>query len=118
MIFKLCKWVVNGSCKTVLSGIPKCDLGSNIREINLSAEPMVDSKTLGLMRDVENNRLRVCFKHQKLGEVTTRREMFGALACQFDPLVLEGKLILQKVAIWGTGIMNFRRIFLKTRANG
>ena len=35
--FKLRKWVANGSSKTVLSGIPKCDLGSNIREIDLSA---------------------------------------------------------------------------------
>ena len=35
--YKLPKWVANGSSKTVLSGIPKCDLGSNIREIDLSA---------------------------------------------------------------------------------
>ena len=84
--FKLRKWVANGGSKTVLSGIPKCDLGSNIWEIDLSAEPMPDSKTLGMVRDVENDRLRVCFKHQKLGEFTTRREMLGALAGQFDPL--------------------------------
>ena len=51
----------------------------------------------------------MCFKHQKLGEVTTRREMLGALACQFDPLgilapcLLEGKIILQKVNILGLG---------------
>ena len=78
--FKLRKWVANGSSKTVLSGIPKCDLGSNILEIDLSAEPMPDSKTLGLVCGVENDRLRVCFKLKKLGEVTTRRKMFGALA--------------------------------------
>ena len=40
--FKLCKWVINGSSKTVLSGIPKCDLGLNIQEIDLSAEPILD----------------------------------------------------------------------------
>ena len=99
------KWVANGSSKTVLSGIPNCDLGSNIREIDLSAEPMPDSKTLGLVWDVENDRLRVCFEHQKLGEVTIRREMLGALASQFDSLgilascLLEEKLMLQKVTV-------------------
>ena len=99
--FKLRKWVANGGSKTVLFGILKCDLGSNIREIDLSAEHVPDSKTLGMVWDVENDRLRVCFKHQKLGEFTTRREMLGALAGQFDPLgilapcLLERKLILQ-----------------------
>ena len=103
-----CK-IANGSCKIVLSGIPKCDLGSNIREIDLSAEHMPDSKTLCLVWDVENDRLRLCFKHQKLDEVTTRREILGALAGQFDPLgilapcLLEGKLILQKVTVLGLG---------------
>ena len=107
--FKLRKWVANGSSKTVLSAIPKCDLGSNIWEIDLSAEPMLDSKTLGLVWDVENDRLRVCFKHQKLGEVTIRPEMLGTLAGQFDPLFIltpclqKGKLILQKVTVLGLG---------------
>ena len=107
--FKLRKWVANGSSKTVLSGISKCDLGSNIREIDLSAEPLSDSKTLGLVWEVENDQLRVCFKHQKLGEVTTRREILGALAGQFNILgilatcLLKGKLILQKVTILGLG---------------
>ena len=96
----MCKWVANGSSKTVLYGIPKCDLGSNIWEIDLSAELMPDSKTLGLVWDIENDRLQVCFKHQKLGKVTIRHEMLGAAAGQFDPLgilapcLLEGKLIL------------------------
>ena len=103
------KWLANGSSKTVLSVIPKYDLGANIREIDLSAEPMPDSKTLGLLWDVENNKLRVCFKHQKLGKVITRREMVDALADQFDflgslaPWLLEEKLILQKVTILGLG---------------
>ena len=78
-------------------------------EIDLSAELMPDSKTLDLVWDVENDRLRVCFKHQKLGKVTTGREMLDALTGQFDPLgilapcLLEGKLILQKVTILGLG---------------
>ena len=107
--FKLRKWVANGSSKTVLSGIPKCDLGSKIREINLSAESVPDSKTLGLVWNVEIDRLRVCFKHQKLGEVTTRREILGALANQFDPsgiltpCLLERKMNYQKVTILGLG---------------
>ena len=96
--FKLRKWVANGSSKTVLSGILKCDLRLNIREADLSAEPMPDSKTLGLVWDVENDRLRVCFKHQKLGEVTTRREMLGPMGI-LAPCLLEGKLILQKVTV-------------------
>ena len=96
--FKLRKWVANGSSKTVLSGILKCDLRLNIRETDLSAEPMPDSKTLGLVWDVENDRLRVCFKHQKLGEVTTRREMLGPLGI-LAPCLLEGKPILQEVTV-------------------
>ena len=82
------------------------------------------SKTLGLVWDVENDILRACFKPRKLGEVKSRREMLAALAGQFDPLgilalcLLERKLILQKVAIWGLGWNNFQRIFSKTGANG
>ena len=70
---------------------------------------MPDSKAFVLVWDVENNKLRVCFQHQKLGEVTTIREMLSALAGQFDPLgilascLLEGKLILQKETILGLG---------------
>ena len=55
--------VANDNSKTGLSEISKCDLGSNIREINLGAESMPDSKTLGLLWDVENIRLRACFKY-------------------------------------------------------
>ena len=55
--FKLRKWVTNGSIKTVFSGIPKCDVGSNIPEKDLSAEPMPNSKTLSLVWDAENDRL-------------------------------------------------------------
>ena len=106
--FKLRKRVANSSSKTVLSEIPKFDLGSNILKINLSAEPMLELKVLVLVWDVENDRLRVCFKYQ-LDEVTTRREMLGALAGQFDPsgilapCLLEGKVILQKVTSLGLG---------------
>ena len=63
--FILCKWAATDNSKTVLSGILKFDLGSNVREIDLSAEPMPDLKTFGLVWDVENNRLPMCFKHQK-----------------------------------------------------
>ena len=73
--FKLRNWVAKGNSKTVLSGILKCDLCSNVRETDLGAESIPDSKTLGLVWDVENDRLRACFKQQKLGEVTTSHEM-------------------------------------------
>ena len=70
---------------------------------------MPNSKTLGLVWDVINDRLRVCFEQPKLGEITTRRKMLGELAGQFDPLgilapcLLEGKLIFQNVTILGLG---------------
>ena len=123
--FKLQKWVANGNYKNVFSGIPKCDPGLDIRKIDLSAERMPNSKTFGLVWDVENDRLQEFSKHQKLIEVTTRCKLLGALAGQFDtlgiptPRLLEGKLILQKVIIWVlTRMMNFRRIFSKIRVNG
>ena len=47
--FKLCEWAATDNSKTVLSGILKFDLGSNIREIDLSAEPMFDLKMFGLV---------------------------------------------------------------------
>ena len=90
------KWVANGSSKTILSGIPKCELSSNIREIDLSAETMPNLKTLGLVWDDENDRLQMFFKHQKLGEVTTRREMLGALVGQFDPFEYPGTLFARR----------------------
>ena len=104
--FRLRKWVASSNAKTVLNDVPKCDLGSNIREIDLGSEPMPDSKALGLVWDVENDRLRVLSK-RKLQNVSTRREMLSAIAGQFDPLgtlsplLLEGKLILQEVATSG-----------------
>ena len=33
--FRLCKWSANHLAKPVLLSIPKCDLGSNIREMTL-----------------------------------------------------------------------------------
>ena len=56
--FKLRKWSANHRAKPVLLSIPKCDLGSNIREIDLGSNPMPDFKALGLIWDVEKN----CFK--------------------------------------------------------
>ena len=45
--FNLRKWVCNSDSKSVLTGIPKSDLRSNIREIDLGSQPMPDSKALG-----------------------------------------------------------------------
>ena len=104
--FQLRKWVANGLSKSVLMSIPQQDLGSNIREIDLSTQIMPDSKALGLIWDVEGDRLRVCSK-LKLDDVSTRREMLSVLASQFDPLgflapcLLGGKLILQRVTTMG-----------------
>ena len=47
--FRLRKWSANQLAKPVLLSIPKCDLGSNIREIDRGSNPMPDSKALGLI---------------------------------------------------------------------
>ena len=57
--FRLCKWLANHLAKPVLLSIPKCDLGSNIREIDLGSNSMPDSKALGLIWDVEKDCLKV-----------------------------------------------------------
>ena len=46
---------------------------------------MPDSKALGLVCDVESDRLRV-FSSRKLIEVSSRRQMLSVLASQFDTL--------------------------------
>ena len=67
---------------------------------------MPDSKALGITRDVENDKLRLCPK-KSLMEVFIRREMLSALAGQFDPVemlapcLLRGKQILQKLTVMG-----------------
>ena len=60
---------------------------------------MPDSKALGLVRDLKNDRLRVPFKHQKLGEVTTRCEILDALAGQFNPLGILAPCLLEEKTI-------------------
>ena len=68
---------------------------------------MPDSKALGLVWDVENDKLRVL--ERNLLDISTRREMLSSLAGQFDllgivaPCLLEGKLILQNVTTLGLG---------------
>ena len=106
--FKLRKWVENGLPKSILSNIPQSDLRSSIREIDPGSHPIPDCKALGIIWDVENDRLRVC-GNSALSEVSTRREMLRMLASHFDhlgilaPLLLKGKLILQKVILLGIG---------------
>ena len=48
--FRVSKWVANSISKSVLTGIPQCDLGSSIREIDLGSQLMPDSTALGLGR--------------------------------------------------------------------
>ena len=96
------KWVANNNLsKSVLSFVPSCDLNTNLKEIDLYSQLLPDSKALGLLWDVESDRLRVC-SCGKLIEVLTRRQVLSVLASQFDPLgilapcLLGGKLILQR----------------------
>ena len=101
--FKLRKWVTNACASSILSEIPKCDLAANISEIAIGSEPMPDAKALGVIWDVENDKLKVSFDKEFV-DVTTRRQMASQLASNFGPLdvvspcLLGGKLILQRVA--------------------
>ena len=95
---RLRKWSANHLAKPVLLSIPKCDFGSNIREIDFSSNPMPDSKALGLIWDVEKDCLKVyCNKNLTMPARLSRREMLHFLAGHFDPLcfiapyLLEGK---------------------------
>ena len=102
--FKLRKWVANSVSKSVLSGIPSCDLGPSIRRIDLDSQLMPDSKALGLGWNVEYDNFRVCSRHI-LCEVSTRCEMLCAIASLCDPLsflalwLSGGKLLLQRVTV-------------------
>ena len=108
--FRLRKWSANHLAKPVLLSIPKCDLGSNIREIDLGSNPMPDSKALGLIWDVEKDCLKVhCNKNLTMPVGLSRREMLRFLAGHFDPLgfiapyLLGGKLILHRSTCAGIG---------------
>ena len=104
--FTLRKWVSNNAAKSILSDVPPSDLTSNLKEIDLASQPMLDSKALGLKWKVEEDTLCIC-PDRKLTEVSTRRQMLSAIAGQFDPLgirgpwLLKGKLILQRVTASG-----------------
>ena len=104
--FKLRKWLANSVSKSILTDIPQCDLGSNIRKVDLGSHPLPDCKALGLVWEAESDVLRLCF-NRKLTEVSSRREMMRILAGQFDslgilaPYLLKGKLILQAVSSSG-----------------
>ena len=106
--FKLCKYVANGVSKSVLLNVSPEDLVANVKEIDLTSHRMPDSKVLGLVWDVEGDRLRVCSKRQ-LVDLSTRREMLSVSASQYDPLgflafcFMGGKLILQKGTSSGLG---------------
>ena len=101
--FKLRKWVTNACASSILAEVPKCDLAANISEIAIGLEPMPDSKALGVIWDVENDKLKVSYDKEFV-DITTRRQMASQLASNFDPLgvvspcLLGGKLILQRVA--------------------
>ena len=102
--FKLRKWISNSCAKAILTEIPQCDLAPSISEVTIGAEPMPDSKALGVIWDVENDKLKVSF-NKNFSPVTTRRQMASQLASNYDPLgvacpcLLGVKLILQRVAM-------------------
>ena len=95
----------NGLAKPVLLQIPQCDHAPSVRRIDIGLQPLPDSSALGLTWDPESDTLRV--SSREFVEATTRREMTSQLASQFDPLgivsplLLSGKLVLQKAAASG-----------------
>ena len=88
-----------------MKNVPHCDLAASLTNVDIGSEPLPNSKTLGLAWDPQNDVLRV--NRKEFSKATTRREMASQLASQFNPLgivspyLLEGKLILQRVAISG-----------------
>ena len=103
--FKLRKWVTNGHAKSVLRQVPQCDHAPSIGKIDIGSQPLPDSTALGLSWDPESDTLKI--SGRTFVEAATRCEMASQLASQFDPLgivaplLLGGKLILQKVAASG-----------------
>ena len=108
--FRLRTWSANLLVKPVLLNIPKCDLCSNITEIDLGSNSMPDSKALGLIWDVEKDCLKVhCNINLNMPSRLSRREMLRFLAGHFDslgfiaPYLLGGKLILHRATCAGFG---------------
>ena len=103
--FKLRKLVTNGHAKSVLRQVPQCGHAPSIGKIDIGSQPLPDSTALGLSWDPESDTLKI--SGRTFVEAATRREMASQLANQFDslgivaPLLLGGKLILQKVAASG-----------------
>ena len=52
--------MANRQSKSILSNVPKEDLGSGLGEVDLGTQPMSDSKTLSITWNVENGKLRLC----------------------------------------------------------
>ena len=72
--FKLRKWVANSHAKEILESVPHCDLASCLEEVDLgTSKPLPNSKTLGLTRDPQNDKL--CVNCKEFSGATTRREM-------------------------------------------
>ena len=98
--------MANRQSKSILSNIPKEDLGCGFGEVDLGTPPTPDSKALGITWDVKNDELRHCPK-KSLMEMCTRHETLSAAAGQFDPqgmlapCLLEGEQIFQKLTVMG-----------------
>ena len=91
--FKVRKWFSNSCAKAILTKIPQCDLAPSISEVTIGAEPMPDSKALGVIWDVENDKLKVSF-NKNFSPVTARRQMASQLASNYDPLGVASPCLL------------------------
>jgi hypothetical protein len=97
--FRLTKWM--SSDKAVLEGFDIDDLAPPVRDLDLAADLLPCSKTLGLIWDAEADTFK--FKIALEPKPLTKRGMLSMISAIFDPLglvsptILEGRYILQTV---------------------
>jgi hypothetical protein len=97
--FHLTKWM--SSHKAVLQGFDADDLAPTVRNLNLAADILPCSKTLGLIwdADIDTFKFKIVLEPKPL----TKRGILSMISTIFDPLglvspaILEGRHILQMV---------------------
>ena len=103
--FRLRKWVANSHAREILWDIPKSDLAQFHGEVDIGCDALLDSGTLGLTWEPQQDVFQINCKGFKTA--VTRREMSSQLASQFDPLEMASSsywaenCLLQQVAISG-----------------
>ena len=116
--FKLRNWVANFQAKEISSSVPHCDLATNFSQVDFgSSDPLPISKTLGLARDLQDDKF--CVNCKELVNASTKRKMSSQLTSQFDqlgmaaPHLLGGKPVLLRVAALGVDWDEILRVDIK-----